>query len=301
MPSRGAVHACNAVVVDITQTSATSHDDALHGSIRKIERAAHHLQVLTESVVEFRGRKTYTIEPVGNLRDDLARHVEVEYVYSELEQFPDNWSAILADLLNNLRSALDHAVWEVAVRNVGSEPANPTAICFPICATVEDFDRQCKRALGSLTAAQIERVRSVQPFSDPPPAGLSIEDHPLLMLHHLNRIDKHRTLHIVRRWAESFTVVFDPEPPDFSVHYPDIPELVDGAVLASVRFLRPPPNIARLGLPLVQTIAHTETIAATSYTPEVPLGSVVKAMYRWTLDAVFALLPDVESEVDQQS
>ena len=265
-------------------------------AMRKLERAGQHLQALGASVEAFRQRETYRIELVGNLADEYARYVEADYVFSEIEAFPDEWSAIASDFLNNLRSALDHAVWELATSNVGGEPPNPGAVCFPICATRAEFDRVSKRAIASLSPRHAERVRAVQPFSTPPPDDLTIDHHPLLLLHHLNRIDKHRTLHIVRRWLAAFDLSFDPEPPELSVCYSAIDDLVDQSVLASARFLRPPPEIAAEGLPTVRTIAHQEVIAGTSHTPEVPMGGAFSAMYRSAVNAVFILEFGVQQE-----
>ncbi len=177
----------------------------------------------------------------------------------------------------------------MSVANLGREPDKPSMVYFPICETQAAFAKQAKTALAALTADQIDRVRSVQPFVDLPPNSLPIGEHPLLVLHHLNRIDKHRELHLVRRFFGDFAVEYDPTPPHFTVSYGDDADLVHGSVLASVRFLRPPQDIAQEGLPVRQQLIHGEMIAATFHTPDIVMHDIVNAMYKWTLRAVFTV------------
>lgn len=257
------------------------------GPRKKLDRALIHLKTLEDLVTGFRRRHTCDVETVGNLDDRDARMVDITYVFREHESYPSEWALILSDLLNNLRSALDHAVWELAIRNAGPTPPNAASIAFPVCVDAAEFDRRAQRCLAALAPDDVAKVERLQPYLDCPP-DLSPTDHPLLLLHDLNRLDKHRTLPLVRRWVNSFEVTFERRPPNAEVVYSEAPVLEAGALLARVSFERPPWPV---GLDVTRTIAHMEGIAETELTPAMPLGPAVQLMFQYAVRAVASLDP----------
>jgi hypothetical protein len=234
----------------------------------------------------YRDRKTSSIEREGNLDDDRSRTVDVRWVFNEIEPHPREWPLVLSDMVNNLRSALDYAVWELAIRDSGAVPERASSISFPVCTTAGEFEAAAKSRLSALSSSSLERVRSVQPFAEPPPVGLDCSDHPLALLHHLSRLDKHRQLHIVRPMLAAFEIGFERDPPGLETWKTDADHLTDGLVLGGARSTRPPWPVELIVTP---TLAHGEFVAATEHTPEILFGLMVEATCNWTIRAVAVL------------
>jgi hypothetical protein len=225
----------------------------------------------------------------GNLRADTARVVRVRWVYEELEPVPAEWTLMLADLMNNLRSALDLAIWQLSVERVGGEDhlQHARSVTFPVCATTKDFERMpVRRALMSLPKAARDVVEWLQPYNRDGPA----ERDPLMLLHQLNRLDKHRELHVSIRSAQAFVVTFQRDPPDLTLQTAARDVLLEhGTFLASATFPRPPFAVE---IDLNRTIVHREMVRATSSTPMVDLVPTATEMFQVCVSAV-ALLDDV--------
>ena len=71
-------------------------------------------------------------------------------------------SAIVGDAVNNLRSALDYLVYELANHNEGREIANTQ---FVVTKCPKAFERQKKTRLRGLTERQVGIIRKLQPFN----------------------------------------------------------------------------------------------------------------------------------------
>ena len=91
-------------------------------------------------------------------------------------------SAIVGDAVNNLRSALDYLVYELARHNEGKEVRNTQ---FVIARSTREFEDQKKTRLKSLTERQVENIRNVQPFQ-----GVTWTE----LLRDISNPDKHRHL-----------------------------------------------------------------------------------------------------------
>jgi hypothetical protein len=130
-----------------------------------------------------------------------------------LGKFPIRPSIISGDMVHNLRSALDHAVWQL-VKVSGGQPGSWTY--FPIYGNKDDFindvqQRAKKRGRGPLHGIEkggpiwtlIEKYQpykntELPPWFKPPPADpikWAARLTPLAILSALSRIDKHRTIH----------------------------------------------------------------------------------------------------------
>ena len=101
---------------------------------------------------------------------------------------PARLGAILGDYVNNVRCALDYAVWALA-SNAGKASSTSK---FPICLTRAEFANAGPRALAGLKPQDAAFVEQVQPFAQLPEQP---EDHPLRILQRLSNVDKHRVLH----------------------------------------------------------------------------------------------------------
>lgn len=146
---------------------------------------------------------------------------------------PLKMNAILGDVLHNLRSALDHLAWQVALLNV-STPYDRTQ--FPI---FDDGQRYANAASGRYfvlqSVAPVHRAlfERLQPYQ----RGSQAQTHPLWLLHELSNTDKHRLVPVIS------TVVADNSLKINSMQASGIIDIraggrgqaVDGAILAQFR------------------------------------------------------------------
>jgi hypothetical protein len=156
----------------------------LDGPRLKIERAGKHLNNLERHMRLFREKQpevlTHQPEP------DAA-----DYVYYRLGQAPASFGLFVGDFAHNLRSALDHLAWQLALLTTKT-PGDRTE--FPI------FEKEPEK--GFLTAEGVKRrigdipdeaqrlIEALQPYHRPEGA----QRDPLWQLHRLDVIDKHRLL-----------------------------------------------------------------------------------------------------------
>jgi len=99
----------------------------------------------------------------------------------------EDWSSILSEILQPLRSALDYAVWDLANRN-SHLVLKPRRIQFPIVEKATNWPNKSKTALQGIEPEIVALIKNLQPFN-------KLEDvnavNALLLLHNLNNQDKH--------------------------------------------------------------------------------------------------------------
>lgn len=143
---------------------------------------------------------------------------------------PRECGVIVGEWLYNLRTALDYALYGLAIADSGQVPP-PSAdkIQFPICMSADQFRRQEYR-LADLTEEHRLRLDEVQPYRSP--AGPRA--HPLFWLNELARLDRHRAISVVgAAVAEANPVVHAPN--STAVFFEDVDPRVyleESAVLA---------------------------------------------------------------------
>lgn len=148
----------------------------LRGVEAKLARAREHL-------AEFRAETGTLLESYDGaiteeVRDGGAKHVY--QLYGE-PPIPGHWSALVGDILHNLRCALDHLAWQLVLA-CGGEPTKNTA--FPILLQKPDYETP--DIPPGITHGFRQRIDQVQPYSSGVPD--------LRILRHLNNVDKHREL-----------------------------------------------------------------------------------------------------------
>jgi hypothetical protein len=164
----------------------------LEGIDERLERAKENIQNLDVEINRFldeRGHREV-------VECDHKRIEEFKEFWSE-QAIPPRFSALISEILHHYRSALDNLIWEL-VRQVGHTPRNPGAIEFPILSTRPTasnkpalFDRKIE-GVGNKASAVIE---SLQPYNAV--SQWHGPHHALLVLHDMNRFDKHRELVII--------------------------------------------------------------------------------------------------------
>lgn len=165
----------------------------------KLERAKEHVETLrsdvgvegSDNAVAIPLRQQFELEQ-GAIVFRIERVIEIR----------DYWSLILGDAAHNLRCALDHLAWQLAIRHnngiVPTDYSHIRGVQFPIVIKKNDWptDRY-RKFMEPSDAAKLERF---QPFNLGPISRARGDIHPLEALAGfggLDNIDKHRTIHIV--------------------------------------------------------------------------------------------------------
>ena len=168
----------------------------------KISRAEEHFNTLKSEIASWAKSGAYSI--VKQCDSEGRRH---SLVLNMKGQQPfDKWSLIASDCVQNLRGALDHSVYALAIQNSGgSPPPNASKLQFPICDSLAAFDLEVKKkrisGLSSKAQAFIEQAQPYNRWHPELPPILSV-------LRDFSDSDKHRLLnvaasHIVKRDEDS--------------------------------------------------------------------------------------------------
>jgi hypothetical protein len=160
------------------------------GIFAKLERAEEDIQQLNAEITVF--LKYRPGAPVGDDRNE-AVHKFIDFY--ERREVPPRFAVIAGEVAHNLRSALDYIAWALSVE--AYRGTHGGAIAFPILsekpASAAEFRRVFSlkiEGVGSREARDL--IERCQPYNARDPLN-----NPLLIVHDLNRIDKHRALTIV--------------------------------------------------------------------------------------------------------
>src|SRR5207302_846489 len=141
---------------------------------------------------------------------EAGRRAEAdEQLAPALEEFPDAWSAVVGEIVYDLRSALDHAVYDLTCIENGG-PLGQTG--FPIFEDESKYDELTTRgepAIGSgvfkirgVNPYAKAAIRSLQPFEAR--KAVPFDEPALSLLGELNAVDRQRTVPLCRlRWTGS--------------------------------------------------------------------------------------------------
>jgi hypothetical protein len=155
---------------------------------RKLEWARQHVATLEREIASF----TATLpDPDEVDEDDL--HL---YLVPKIPEPPEHLALIVGDAVQNLRAALDHAVYALSVdREPGLKESSTE---FPIYNTAAGFARAGKGKIKHLSDPARVFVEAQQPYNDSgPEKGL------LWFLHNLSNTDKHRRIPLVLTYVRS--------------------------------------------------------------------------------------------------
>ena len=169
-------------------------------------------------------------EHFESLQQETARWLEGEH-YEVIVKPDDEWpgysavfirgedppnyptSAIIGDCLHNLRSSLDLLVYELAASYTKPLPDNFTETSeFPIFG---DRSKNGKSGMGSALFRDngLRKIRGINPLAQaeiqrlqPYHCGPAYTEHPLWVLHELDRVSKHRLLHTVAAFSNGLMI-----------------------------------------------------------------------------------------------
>jgi hypothetical protein len=168
----------------ITSMSLTAQDRLVLIRV-KIERAKKHLSELESESAYVRGQNMHV---VGPHYDPNAGKSSLRL--APLPILPFNVIATAGDIIQNLRSSLDHLAWhlaQVGLAQNGTANIEPDRdVSFPIAKTLEIYESMKRRKVQGMLPEAVKAIDSLKPYKGGNDA--------LWRLHELNNVDKHRTL-----------------------------------------------------------------------------------------------------------
>lgn len=172
----------------------------LDSSFAKLSRAREHLESLGGEIMRFEGTHAYA----GRVTFDATTGWHTLRV-KVLRDLPRHLGAVVGDFFTNLRAALDHAVYGIAL----ASEANADRTQFPICSSSRVFRYQCGRYLPDIPARWLPVFEVLQPYM----ADGDILTHPLTLLRDYANVDKHRSIHATLSVPFEHRVALEPVEP----------------------------------------------------------------------------------------
>lgn len=131
----------------------------LQGVRLKLERAEEHLVTLDYQIIGFLEREPYQVS--YQRKSDGSEHVYRVHIN---ESPPLEFGILIGDCLQNMRTALDHLVWQLAILS-GKRAAPTRQTGFPVCDTIEAFRAKgTKNKVADLTKEYRAGIERLQPF-----------------------------------------------------------------------------------------------------------------------------------------
>ena len=160
----------------------------------KVARAEYHVESIGSAIRDFFKDDFKIPQAQGYI--DLDKEWQV-FCWAGLKPFPAEWGVMLGDAVHNLRSGLDHLMWQLVDACPGDSPGNHTQ--FPVSDTKakwrDDIDERCKNRgpppTHGLSQEAFDFVKSFQPFASGNKGKIGKR---IKRLHHISNTDKHRQI-----------------------------------------------------------------------------------------------------------
>jgi hypothetical protein len=164
----------------------THHPLDLSGVYLKLQRAETHIQSFHDEVAAFSNRDPKPFDFA--VRETPGSNHSIEYnLYAVIREKPPHEMALpFGDAIQNIRSALDYLVYELAPPSVRRQRKTQ----FPIFTKEREFKEQSPRMLMGIKGDERTIIERVQPYAVTNPPS----DDPLTVLQELSNRDKHRLL-----------------------------------------------------------------------------------------------------------
>jgi hypothetical protein len=173
----------------------TDRDHPFAGIAEKLKRTDQNVINLQSEITVFIESGKYPVIPHPN--DEIWQEA---VSYHRNKPIPLRFSVLSGEVVHHLRSCLDHLVWHFS--NAEARLNHSGAIEFPIFEAKpllnKEIERYERKVQGITNANVLQRIKDVQPYN----AGANVADNPLLIIHNMDRFDKHRELVIVDTSAE---------------------------------------------------------------------------------------------------
>jgi len=196
----------------------------LTGIHAKIRRAEQQIQMISDEAEGI--CKDVQQRIVREVREDIDKQV---WVYrGGTPNAPISWSVTFGEILYNLRSALDHLIWQLVLAN-GQCPGRHNA--FPITNDAQRWKKTKDNLLSGVSSRHKSMIGYLQPFTGGIDLPFDVSNFKLLR--DLSDIEKHR--HLIVAFIASMGPARD------GILGIDPPELVDLSVRTPFK------GLARLG------------------------------------------------------
>lgn len=158
---------------------------SLDGCEAKLRGADCHLKDVERDII-FALHNPFTIQT--EYKADLSKWV---FSFTNVTQPPIEIGIVIGDFVHNLRSSLDHLVYQL-IKSVRGD--HDVRSFFPVFADENDYlnDTRVRKCLAHIPPAYIPKIDALQPYAP----GRGGHSDPLWLLRELDDIDKHRTVHV---------------------------------------------------------------------------------------------------------
>jgi hypothetical protein len=148
---------------------------------RKFWRGVRHVKRLLAEADAFENRDAYVFRTEVEARS--THSITYRCLAQEREASPGEWALLAGEAIQNLRSALDHVVYDASGGQSGTQ--------FPIFTDPRAFQGSASRMLPGVPQGTRAVIEKAQPYRTNPgaPASAMLE-----LLRELSNRDKHRTL-----------------------------------------------------------------------------------------------------------
>ena len=169
----------------------------------KLSRAEEHFQALKSEIFAYFHHGPYRY--AERVSDDFTKY-SIVVTRSECEPPIERWGLMTGDCVHNLRCALDHLIYAIAVFKHGDPPPDADSLAFPIALKPNAFSSyRGKLSMGTLDNAVWTCLEGLQPDirNNPDlPAFLEI-------ISVLDNRDKHRLVQLTIASPEEYDIGFD--------------------------------------------------------------------------------------------
>lgn len=170
----------------------------LASAYHKLDRAKELLDGLDAEVLAWMDLKPYTCFPY------ISPNYRRASIIVKAHHDPPivRWSLIVADIIHNIRCALDHAFWAILLNEFGGKaPAKADKLSFPIWDAAPTSNQ--KRTFEPIGLKLFTAIESVQPYHHPFP---DLPVHPLDIIRDIDNANKHKLLFTVMASAARLEV-----------------------------------------------------------------------------------------------
>ncbi|WP_031223427.1 hypothetical protein [Agrococcus pavilionensis] len=255
----------------------------------KLAHAMRHMQRLGDMQREYRESNPIEYSHFHNTDYGRSPILATQWRVRKFEPLEDTWSYVSGDAINNMRSALDHAMLLTAARFRTLSSKDERRVQYPIFTDGAKWEQWRQRNEYQLDEPTLDALEAVQPIDDG-----SGEERALALLNRLSNVDKHRRIltHTMSR-------------PDVVVHVSPPMEVVfekyanepmrEGLTLATVKFLRPQ-HSGTLDTHL--DVEYYEVMSLDNGTM-LPIALTMHVMFTAAFYAVAELLEPIANETDR--
>ena len=234
-----------------------TRDHHLIGIRAKIERTDEHIRNLDSEINALINGDSYAL--ISKPNDDATKRI----ISITGPEPPLRFAVIAGEIAHQLRSVLDHLVWELVINNKNTPGRYHQ---YPICDTSKKFKAACDRGyIRGISDSAKAIIESRQPYSN----SKDVRRNFLYVLRELNNTDKHKLLVILatniaklqkigissntptnKKENESNNVNIISIYPGIGIQRPT----EKGTEILRIEFDKPEPNFKALGKPILQIV-----------------------------------------------